>query len=132
MIIDETLRTSTLVDVEMNHRQEVEIFHDCYAYEENQGQYLEPVQYLPVKKRKEYLRTGEVESNVSQSEIVHNNFAGTQDTMKTELEEEDLNDLLIEPMKTLSQKQVNEMLEEYQAKYGSNYSKPIVTLLPQG
>ena len=52
MIIDETLRTSTLVDVEMNHRQEVEIFHDCYAYEENQGQYLEPVQYLPVKNEK--------------------------------------------------------------------------------
>jgi hypothetical protein len=47
------------------------------------------------------------------------------------MEDEDPNDLVIEPMKTLAQKQVNEVLKNDQIKYGLNHSKPVVTLLPQ-
>jgi hypothetical protein len=68
LIIDETVKTSNVDDVEMNYRQDDEQFYDCYEYKENQGEYLEQVQYIQVKKRKEHTRTGEVESNVSQPE----------------------------------------------------------------
>jgi hypothetical protein len=69
---------------------------------------------------------------VSQHESVQDVFAGTQETVKIEMEDEDQNNLVIEPMNTLTQKQVNEVLENYQIKYGLNHSKPVVTLLPQG
>jgi hypothetical protein len=71
MIIDETVKTSNIDDVEMNYRQDDEQFYDCYDYEENQGEYLEEVQYIQVKKCKEHRRNGGVESNVSHNMRVY-------------------------------------------------------------
>ena len=52
MIIDETVKTSNIDDVEMNYRQDDEQFYNCYYYKENQGEYLQEVQYIQVKKCK--------------------------------------------------------------------------------
>jgi hypothetical protein len=131
MIVENIMRPNSIDDVEMNCQQE-EQFYYCMEYEDNIEQYLELIQYLLIEKRKEHPGTAEEESNMSQSKSVEDDLVITQETVKNKTEDNDLETLVIEPMRRLNQKQVTKVvLENYQAKYGSNHNAPIVTLLPQ-
>jgi hypothetical protein len=90
--------------------------------------YVQPLEYLP-RKRKEPQPVNN-ENSCEEGWMKEAWLETANDFEQTETDQKDDDDTYeIQPMRTLNSKQVNEVLQEYQNKYGTDFDHPITTVL---